>query len=83
MAVDLAMTSDQAMLWLGYSGLTAECAAVTAILPYQQTWDRRIAATYGRVPTGVRCVVLLEDGRALPARRSLDDLRSQWTTWKT
>ena len=76
-------SSDETMLWLGYSDLTARCTAIAAILDYQQAWDRRIVQAYGDVPVGVRCVVLLEDGRALPARRTADDLRSQWTAWKT
>jgi hypothetical protein len=80
--MDQQATDEQAELWLGYSGLSAECAAVTAILQYQQTWDRRIIQAFGRVPSGVRCVVLLDDGRALPARRAVDDLRSQWAAWK-
>ena len=83
MAMDRAITDDQAMMWLGYSGLSAEYAAVTAILQYQQAWDRRIEQAYGRVPAGVCCVILLEDGRALPARRAFDDLHRQWTAWKT
>lgn len=81
--MDQLATDDQTELWLGYSGLTAEYAAVTAILQYQQAWDRRIEQAFGRVPLGVQCVVLLEDGRALPARRACDDLRRQWTVWKT
>jgi hypothetical protein len=76
-------TDDEAVLWLGYSGLTAMCAAVSAILNYQEAWDRRIIQAFGHVPPGVSCVVLLEDGRALPARRSCDDLRHQWTAWKS
>lgn len=81
--MDQPAIDEQAVLWLGYSGLSAECAAVTAILQYQQAWDRRIEQAFGHVPLGVRCVVLLEDGRALPARRAFDDLHEQWTAWKT
>jgi hypothetical protein len=83
MVMDRRATDDQAVLWLGYSALSAECADVAAILQYQQAWDRRIAQAFGRVPPGVRCVVLLEDGRALPARRPLDDLHTQWIAWKS
>ncbi len=68
-------------LWLGYSGLVVECAAVSAVINYQSVWDRRIIQSYGRLPAGVCCVVLLEDGRALPAQRSTDDLRRQWNAW--
>ena len=81
--MDQGATSDPALLWLGYPDLSAPCAAITAIVHYQQAWDRRIIQSYGTVPPGVCCVVLLEDGSALPARRSVDDLHSQWTTWQT
>ena len=70
-------------LWLGYSGLTVDCAAVSAIVLYGQAWDRRIVQAYGTLPTGIRCVVLLEDGRALPAQRSIEDLRFQLAAWQT
>ena len=68
-------------VWLGYSGLVVDCAAISAIVQYQQAWDRRIIQSYGKLPEGVRCVVLLEDGRALPAQRSTDDVRQQWNRW--
>ena len=69
-------------LWLGYAGLTVDCAAVSAIVLYRQAWDRRIVQAYGMLPAGIRCVVLLEDGRALPAQRSIDDLRRQLAAWQ-
>ena len=69
-------------LWLGYSGLTVDCAAVSAVVLYRQAWDRRIIQSYGTLPAGVRCVVLLEDGQALPAQRPIEDLRRQLTTWQ-
>ena len=64
-------------MWLGYAGLTVECADVSAIVLYRQAWDRRIIQAYGMLPADICCVVLLEDGRALPAQRSIDDLRRQ------
>lgn len=67
-------------LWLGYDGLNVELAAISALLAYQPAWDRRIAHSYGSVPAGIGAVVLLRDGRVLPARRSLEDLRARWTT---
>ena len=69
-------------LWLGYAGLSVECAAVSALLHYRETWDRRIRQSYGAVPADVSAVVLLEDGRALPARRPLADLRRQLQQWE-
>ncbi len=69
-------------LWLGYSGLVVECAAISAIVRYQQAWDRRIIQSYGTLPAGVCCVVLLEDGRALPAQRPAEDVRRQWAAWQ-
>ncbi len=69
-------------IWLGYSGLVVECRAISAVVRYQQAWDRRIIQSYGTLPAGVRCVVLLEDGRALPAQRSADEVRRQWLAWQ-
>ena len=70
-------------MWLGYSGLAVNCAMVTAVVVYQPVWDRRILQSYGSLPAGVRCVVLLEDGQALPAQRPIEDLRRQLTAWHT
>jgi len=69
-------------LWLGLDGLLAPLAEIEALLVYRPVWDRRIIAAYGRVPDGVRAVVLLRDGRALPSRRSLDDLDARWAAWR-
>jgi hypothetical protein len=69
-------------LWLGYAGLIVDYGRITAIVAYQRAWDRRIKQSHGTLPAEIRCVVLLEDGRALPSRRPLDDLRRQWTTWQ-
>lgn len=69
-------------LWLGYAGLNVDCALIMAIVRYQAAWDRRIIQTHGLLPPGVQCVVLLEDGTALPARRPLDHLRRQWLRWQ-
>lgn len=65
-------------IWLGYPGLSVTAAEISAVLRYQPLWERRLASSYGRVPPGVRAIVLLKDGRVLPARRALDDLRQQW-----
>ncbi|CAA9289382.1 MAG: hypothetical protein AVDCRST_MAG26-3978 [uncultured Chloroflexia bacterium] len=69
-------------IWLGYAGLSVECSAVSALVQYQPAWDRRIHQSYGAIPVGVSTVVLLEDGRALPARRPLDELRRQLRQWQ-
>ena len=69
-------------MWLGYSGLMVDCSAISAVLHYRPAWDRRIVQSYGSLPAGVCGIVLLEDGRVLPARRSVDDLRRQWSTWQ-
>jgi hypothetical protein len=76
------MMADDDMLWLGYSGLSADYGAVSALLLYQPTWDRRIIQSYGTVPAGIRCVVLLDDGRVLPAQRPIEDLRRQLSAWQ-
>ena len=68
-------------LWLGYSGLSVDCAAISAVLLYQPAWDRRIVQAYGQLPAGVRSVVLLDDGRVLPARRPIEDIRHQLAVW--
>lgn len=67
-----------ALIWLGYSGLSVAAAEISAVLRYQPLWDRRIAHSYGSLPAGIRSIVLLRDGRVLPARRSVHDLRRQW-----
>ncbi len=69
-------------LWLGVDGLFAPLDEIEALLVYRPAWDRRIVATYGRVPDGVRAVVLLRDGSALPSRRALDDLDARWAAWR-
>ena len=69
-------------IWLGYADLNVQCQMIMALVQYQEAWNRRIVQTHGTLPPGVRCVVLLEDGRALPARRSVEDLRRQWTAWQ-
>lgn len=69
-------------LWLGYDGLIVAFAEISAVLVYQPAWDRRIAAAFGGVPPDIRAVVLLQDGRVLPARRALADLQARWATWQ-
>ena len=69
-------------LWLGFSSLNVDYRLISAIVRYQTEWDRRIIQAHGTLPGGVRSVVLLEDGRALPSRRSVDDLNQQWYAWR-
>ncbi|HEX6289145.1 MAG TPA: hypothetical protein VFZ66_08130 [Herpetosiphonaceae bacterium] len=69
-------------LWLGYDGLLVPLSMISALLVYQPVWDRRILHDYGRVPTDIQAVVLLHDGRVLPARRALADLRARWSAWQ-
>ena len=69
-------------LWLGYDGLVVPFRMISALLVYQPVWDRRIVHDHGRVPNDVQCVVLLHDGRVLPARRALADLRARWSAWQ-
>ncbi len=69
-------------LWLGYDGLVVPFSMISALLVYQPVWDRRIVHDYGRVPNDVQSVVLLHDGRVLPARRMLTDLRARWSAWQ-
>ena len=69
-------------LWLGFSSLNIDFRLISAIVRYQTEWDRRIIQAHGALPTGVRSVVLLHDGRALPSRRSVDELNQQWHTWR-
>lgn len=79
-----AATDDRAPyeLWLGYDGLLVPFAEISALLVYQPVWDRRIIAAYGNVPNDARAIVLLRDGRALPARRALSDLQARWSEWQ-
>ncbi|MBV9789762.1 MAG: hypothetical protein JOZ51_16365 [Chloroflexi bacterium] len=72
----------QQELWLGYDGLLVPLPMISALLVYQPVWDRRIMHDYGHVPSDVQAVVLLHDGRALPARRALADLRLRWNAWQ-
>lgn len=69
-------------LWLGYDALVVPFDLISALLVYQPAWDRRLAQAYGRVPADVRAVVLLNDGRMLPARRALADLQARWSAWQ-
>jgi hypothetical protein len=74
---------SQQELWLGYDGLMVPLQSISALLVYQPAWDRRIIHDYGRVPVDVQAVVLLYDGRVLPARRTLADLRARWNAWQS
>lgn len=69
-------------LWLGYNGLVAPFVEIAALMVYQLAWDRRIAQAYGSVPSGIKAVVLLTDGRVLPSRRDLADLHARWSDWQ-
>ncbi len=68
-------------LWLGYD-LLAPYDQISAVLAYQPAWDRRIVQAYGQVPNGIQAIVMLNDGRLLPSRRSLADLHTRWTAWQ-
>jgi hypothetical protein len=68
-------------LWLGYD-LIAPFEQISAVLAYQPAWDRRIVQAYGHVPNGIQAIVMLNDGRLLPSRRSLADLHRRWTAWQ-
>lgn len=70
-----------AELWLGYD-LLAPFDQISAVLAYQPAWDRRIVQAYGQVPNGIQAIVMLNDGRLLPSRRSLADLHMRWTAWQ-
>jgi len=69
-------------VWLGYDGLVVPLSMISALLVYQPVWNRRIEHDYGHVPNDVLSVVLLHDGRVLPARRTLADLRARWSAWQ-
>jgi hypothetical protein len=69
-------------LWLGYNGLSVPCAEVVAVLVYSDALDGLLRRSFGRVPAGVRAVVLTAAGRYLPARIPPDQLRSRWSSWR-
>lgn len=75
-----AMSHDE--VWLGYDSLLVPFNIISALLVYQPAWDRRLTQAYGHVPTDVQAVVLLTDGRVLPARRTLADLQTRWSSWQ-
>jgi len=72
----------QQVLWLGYNGLSLSFADVAAILIYRPVLDSRILGSYGQVPGGVRSVIVTGDGRYLPARLAVDELRRRWAGWR-
>lgn len=69
-------------LWLGYDDLALPFREVAAVLLYQPALDARILVTYGRVPRGVRSVVVTAGGVYLPARVSAEQLRRRWAAWR-
>jgi len=69
-------------LWLGYDGLTVPCADVVAVLVYSGALDGLLRRSFGRVPAGVRAVVLTAAGRYLPARVPPEQLRDRWAGWR-
>jgi hypothetical protein len=69
-------------LWLGYDGLSVPCADVVAVLVYSDALDGLLRRSFGRVPAGVRAVVLTAAGRYLPARIAPEQLRSRWAGWR-
>lgn len=70
-------------LWLGYDGLSVQYRQVVAVLVYIAALDGLVQRSYGRVPTGVRAVVLTSGGDYLPARWTPNQLRQRWATWRT
>jgi hypothetical protein len=70
-------------LWLGYDNLCVPCADVVALLVYRSALDRRILHAFGYIPTNIRTVVVLADGRYLPSSWRPEQLRSRMTGWRT
>ncbi len=69
-------------LWLGYHGLDLPFDEIVAVLRYQPALDGQIVRAYGRVPRGVRAVVVTVTGAYLPARLSVEALRQRWADWR-
>lgn len=69
--------------WLGYDGLSLPFAEVAAVLIYQPALDARILLSYGTLPSGIRAVVVTGDGRYLPTRLDVEQLRRRWALWRT
>lgn len=69
-------------LWLGYHGLDLPFDDIVAVLRYQPALDSQIVRTYGRVPHGVRSVVVTITGAYLPARLPVEALRQRWAGWR-
>lgn len=63
------------LLWLGYDGLAVAYTDVVAVLLYQPALDARIARAYGRVPPGVRAVVVTAGDAYFPSRWDPEWLR--------
>lgn len=69
-------------LWLGYEGLNLPYREIAAVLLYRPALDGRIRHAYGRVPRGVRAVVVTAGGAYFPARLSAEQLRRRWAAWR-
>lgn len=69
-------------LWLGYDGLDLPFEQIVAVMLYRPILNPQIEAAYGRVPVGVRAVVVTATGTYLPARWSVERLRSRWAHWR-
>jgi hypothetical protein len=69
-------------LWLGYDDLDLPFREIAAVLLYQPALDGRILHAYGRVPRGVRSVVVTAGGAYLPARLPAEQLRRRWAAWR-
>lgn len=70
------------LLWLGYDGLAVPYADVVAVLRYQPALDTRIVHAYGRVPAGVRAVVVTGGDRYWPSRWDVIWLRRRLADWR-
>jgi cytochrome c biogenesis factor len=70
------------LLWLGYDGLAVPYSDVIAVLLYQPALDARIARAYGRVPPGVRAVVVTGADGYWPSRWDADWLRRRLADWR-
>lgn len=70
-------------LWLGYDGLTVECAQVSAVLLYQPALASKVLRSYGRIPANIRAVVVTGDGAYLPSSWTAQQLRVRLTRWRS
>lgn len=70
------------LLWLGYDGLAVPYTDVVAVLLYQPALDVRIERAYGRVPPGIRAVVVTASDAYWPSRWDVAWLRQRLADWR-